>query len=390
MFDVINDVAQELAMRLRSALGEEIRLREWRAETPSQPAWQLVQRAKELEKLMSGYRRAGAREPVRKLAVRADSMLAAASDLDPKWAEPLVQRGRVMHRAAWACFATNCGDTVVLGILSQAEKWSTAAVGRPNAEADALAVRGAVRYSRWSMALDKPPAYGLLRAAEADLGRAVELDPDLAGAWNGLSAVLFAEGRFEEASMAASRAFEKDAFLSDQGAILTRLFNSAFHSGRDTEAAQWCREIGFRLKNLWPAAECSLDLLGWSEIPRSSSVRTAWSTLRSAGNADAPMIRDRMRVRLQALVAVVIARSGMPDSAKAVLDDAMRSASGDDDFAPFGAAALAALGDSAGARRVLADYVGRMPGPRQSVLRYRWFNGISDSVAAMMYSWWPD
>jgi hypothetical protein len=103
------------------------------------------------------------------------------------------------------------------------------------------------------------------------------------------------------------------------------------------------------------------------------------------------MIRDRMRVRLKALVAVVIARAGMPDSAKAVLDDATRSASGDNDFAPFGAAALAALGDSAGARRILADYVGRMPGPRQSVLRYRWFwNGISDSVAAMKYSRWPD
>ncbi|NIP82520.1 MAG: hypothetical protein GWM90_26185, partial [Gemmatimonadetes bacterium] len=51
--------------------------------------------------------------------------------------------------------------------------------------------------------------------SEADLRAAVQADPDRASAWSALAETLRSQGRFEEARLAAERAYETDAFLAN-------------------------------------------------------------------------------------------------------------------------------------------------------------------------------
>src|SRR4029078_5476602 len=83
-------VAEQLALMLRGWLGEEIRVRALRAGTQNANAWSLVQRAEKMRKDSDALKQAGnTAGAVRQLA-SADTMLAQAESLDPRWVEPIV------------------------------------------------------------------------------------------------------------------------------------------------------------------------------------------------------------------------------------------------------------------------------------------------------------
>ncbi|HEV8233605.1 MAG TPA: serine/threonine-protein kinase, partial [Gemmatimonadaceae bacterium] len=99
LLNLRDTIVQEVAQQLRTRLGTTVRLREWQAGTRSQHAWELRQQAEELIEVEAELRHRP--EDVQQqgaLLHRADSLLAQASVEDPRWAEPLIERGWVMYR----------------------------------------------------------------------------------------------------------------------------------------------------------------------------------------------------------------------------------------------------------------------------------------------------
>ncbi|NIR43061.1 MAG: hypothetical protein GWN51_02265, partial [Gemmatimonadetes bacterium] len=93
-----DEAARDVARLLRERLGEEIRLRERRAETSSPEAWSLVQRAERLRKDAETAVEEDRYDEALATFARADSSLALAAIADRSWVEPTVLRGQVAYR----------------------------------------------------------------------------------------------------------------------------------------------------------------------------------------------------------------------------------------------------------------------------------------------------
>src|SRR5881628_1480599 len=88
-----DSLAQKVAGFLRERLGEELRLREQQAGTQSVAAWSLVQQGERARKDAEARLQADDVDGAFAGFQRADSLLAAAEAADPRWVEPVVQRG---------------------------------------------------------------------------------------------------------------------------------------------------------------------------------------------------------------------------------------------------------------------------------------------------------
>jgi hypothetical protein len=101
---------------------------------------------------------------------------------------------------------------------------------------DLLEVRGNLRYWRWLLGLetDATAASQLLKQAQTDLETAVKLQPSQAGAWATLSHLYNQTGSGVDVNLAARRALEEDAYLSNANVILSRLFFSSYDLGQFT------------------------------------------------------------------------------------------------------------------------------------------------------------
>ena len=158
----------------------------------------------------------------------------------------------------------------------------------------------------------------ILPRAEADLRAAVRQRPDYARTWYTLGHLLQNSGRFAEAYDAARTAYDTDAFLSDIRGVVGLLFLASLHTERFDEAGQWCK-LGLEKYSADPRfAECELVLLGWSARGR-EQVTTAWQHLTAIEGADTLNILGVTWEFRRLMVAAVLARTGMRDSARAVL-----------------------------------------------------------------------
>jgi serine/threonine-protein kinase len=311
-----DSVARQATVFLREQLGDEIRLREERAATRSVDAWTLVQRAARARK--NGEAALTRVPPDSSFAgfSTADSLLAAAERADPQWIEPVLQRAdlalsraRLLQRqppvsARWIAAGT---DHVNRALASE-----------PN-NAAGLQLRGSLRYARWRLSLDPDPTRraALLDSAQADLEASVRIDPSQGSAQATLSHLLYARKDVVSAVLAARAAYEADAYLRDAEVILDRLFYGSYDLAQFGEAQRWCAEGGRRFPRSFRFVDCQLWLL---TIPNANlDVARAW---RLAAQADsqtpAPQLPFRTRQR-SILVASVIGRSGLKDSAEHVL-----------------------------------------------------------------------
>src|SRR5262249_37418344 len=98
LFALQDDLAREVSVFLRKALGHEFAVQELRANAKNRQAWETFQRgqasAKEGDTLMaSGDTAAAARQ-----YAAADSQLAQAEKLDREWPAPAVLRGWILYR----------------------------------------------------------------------------------------------------------------------------------------------------------------------------------------------------------------------------------------------------------------------------------------------------
>ncbi len=376
---VQDTLAQKVASLIRGRLGQEIRLREQRGRTRNVEAWALVQRAARHQKAAEESAEKGDTIGLDREFRTADSLLAGAEKLDPNWPEPIVGRAQIAYRRSRLA-----GDDPI-----KAGRWSE--IGLKHADRalklgsenpDALELRGNLRYWRWLLGLAPDPAQAraLLKSAQEDLEAAVKIAPSQAGAWSTLSHLYNQTGDQVDIKLAARRAYEEDAYLSNADVILSRLFYSSYDLGQFPDAARWCDEGGRRFPENDKFVECQLWLMTTKgaepDVPR------AWRLADTLIQRAPESKREFQRLNSQMIVAAILARAGLKDSARHV---AVRSRSTPEldptrDIELFGAFAYTLMGDKVEALKSLKTYLAANP-ERRAILAEDagwWFRSLQE------------
>nr|MBA3317405.1 hypothetical protein [Gemmatimonadales bacterium] len=310
---VQDTLVQEVARQIRAELGQEIQLRQQRRRASDVRAWTAVQQAARRREAGEAAAERGDAAGVKREFDSADSLLAAAEALDAAWPEPTIARAAVAYRRSRLA-----GDDQVA-----ASKWIEAGMGHAGRalqaapqDPDALELRGNLRYWRWllSLAPDPAAARALLTSAKEDLETAVKIAPSQAGAWATLSHLYYQTGDLIDVKLAARRAYEEDAYLSNADVVLSRLFYSSYDLGQFTDAVHWCEEGRRRFPADAKFVECQLYLL--TSRAREPDVALAWRLADSAVRLAPEQERQYQRLNAQMMVAATIARADLPDSAR--------------------------------------------------------------------------
>jgi serine/threonine-protein kinase len=367
IFALQDALAAEVSRFLRERLGREVTLRQTRKGTENVAAWETVLRAQQeatgAEALSADGDSAGA---VR-LLDRADSLLAAAEKLDPQWAMPAVRRGMLAYRRTRLTGSFDklfFDEWTKLGLV-HAER----AVALAPTNADALDVRGNLKYWRYLLNLEPDPtAAAKLRAeAEADFRASVANNPTQASAWTSLSHLLINKAETSEAKLAAMRAYQADPYLTNANVTLWRLYATSYDLEDPVESKHWCDEGHSRYPRDPRFYECQIDLYTFKGAK--PDVAAAWRLLDEEmllySPADRPL-RSRMG---QMQLAAVLARAGLVDSAHSVMERARTDASADPtrETVLLEAVARAILGEKDEAFRQLTTYIAANPQGREDM-----------------------
>jgi serine/threonine-protein kinase len=348
-----DSLAGEVARVLRQRLGEEVRLRQERAATGSAQAWSLVQQAERLRKDADAVGGAKVDSAVR-ILTRADSSLALAERADPTWVEPIVLRAQLFDRRARLLRT--------VAVIDEGLTHANRALALAPEDAEALEIRGTLRYRKWLLfrPVDTRQAAALLDEARNDLEHATSLDPSLASAYSTLSHLYYQLKDVPGAALAARRAYEEDAYLSNAADILTRLFHASYDLDQQRQAQRWCLEGVRRFPRDYRFHQCQLLMMTRLESP---DVPRAWRLLANVDSFAPPPVRTLQHLRNQMFVAAVIARAGLRDSAHHVIQRSRGSSQVDPEqnLLAFEAFVRTLLGEDDEAIRLLQRYVAANP-----------------------------
>jgi TolB-like protein len=309
-------LANRVADFLRKRLGTEVLLREQREGTSNANAWALLQQAEQHYRGEQEAMKASDTAAVLREVQSGDTLLAQAAALDPAWAAVPVLRGTLAYRASrfFGDDQTKAAKWVSTGLA-----YADSALTLSPLSTDALELRGTLRYWRYLLGLEPGAAAAkqLLADAQADLEQAVKINPAQAGAWGVLSSLLTHTDDVTSARLAARRAYEQDAYLSNIDIIVWRLFNLAFDDAQFPEATHWC-DVGNRRFPADPRfIECRLSLMATKamepDVPSAS--RLADSIVKLNPESSRPYATAASRIG----VAAVLTRAGQTDSAKRLL-----------------------------------------------------------------------
>ena len=359
-------VADRVADLIRKQLREEIRLQNQQISTNSVEAWSHLQLGEAYLK-QGEAAAAGGDAAARDAAfAAADSVFALAEREDPNWVRPAVQRGLVAYRRSRVTGL----DPIGLG------KWIETGLGHlarayaiDSSSADARELRGNLNYWKYLMQLepDQKKANALLLWAQHDLEKAKQINPLQAGAWASLSHLYYRTGQLTDVNMAATRAYEADAFLENAAGILFRLFSSDYDLRNLTKAADWCDKTRRRFPESAAAYDCELRLQASpARVP--PDVALAWRLVDSATKYSPAARRELNRLKSGMLVGVVLARAGLADSARRVIERSKGGAEIDPtrDIALLGAWAYTQLDDKPSAVEMFKLYFAANPAARVS------------------------
>jgi len=381
-------VVDDVADMLRQALGREVRVAHEREGTTSAFAWRLVQQAEPLPDLAASQLRRGEGAAAWSTLNRADSLLAEAGRQDRAWPVPPVARAKLAFTRAvlrWdeAMSAGKSGE--LLRSDSPAAMAFAAEIGRGVALTDgalrthpdapeALEIRGRLRYTLWSY-FGRPATDSLLTQSQRDLQNAVAGDSGRAVAWFTLSELYRQEGRLSDADDAAQSALRADAYLDQAPRVMAELFFSALTLGHWDDARTWCARGVRRFPTRPNFVDCELRILGWAGAG-STDIAAAWRAAAEADRVDSGpvLVADRAM-----MVAAVIARSGLRDSALGVVR-AARAAVTDPyvatDMSYAEAYVRLLLGEREEALRLLGHYLDANPQARASAAQHLWWAAL--------------
>lgn len=373
VLQIRDTLAEQVATFLRQRLGEEVRLREQKAGTRSVAAWVLVQQAEVTRKRADSLARADDLSAAERALGGADSMLASAEAADPAWLEPVVLRAAVAYRHSRPPFPRDPPHVAPwIGVgLQHAER----ALQREPNHARALELRGTLRYWSWLLRLAPGPsdAAALLREAEQDLRAAVRLDPSLASAWSVLSHLHATNSDLVQAKLDAQRGYEADAFYSTAD-VVWRLYTTSYDLEQFADAMHWCDEGERLFPKTARFVECQLWLL--TTKAKQPDVTGAWRLVSELQRLTPESDWSFVRLKAQMIVAAVLARAGLGDSARRL---AVRSrASPEIDPARsqvyYEAFVRTLVGDRDDALRLLKEYLAANPEQRADLVQdYQWW-----------------
>jgi TolB-like protein len=369
IFALQDDLAKEVSLFLRERLGKEIQLRESRVGTRSVAAWEVLQKAQEETRGAEPLIAAGDVEAARRQFRHADSLLSQAEAKDPKWVLPVTQRGWLAYRHSRLAgsFDKAYYDEWTRKGLSHAER----AVALKSDDPDALELRGTLLYWRWLLNLepDAQSAAALMVRAEQDLRASVAANPAQASAWTSLSHLLLNKPETAEAKLAALRAYEADPYVTNANLTLWRLFTTSLDLEDAVEARHWCGEGQRRFPEDPRFVECRI----WQFALKGATadLPEAWRLLEDYVSLSPPNLREFRRLRGQMLVAIALARAGLPDSARFVASRSRADASVDPtrELMLYETYVRTMLKDREEAFRLLSTYVATNPQQRSALAR---------------------
>jgi serine/threonine-protein kinase len=385
VLNVQDSLVQEVAGLIRQRLGEEIKVREQRESTASTRAWALVQRAEQSRKRAeASFSQAESTAAVERNFEQADTFYIRAHEVDSSWVDPIIGRASVAYRRSRLAVAD---PLVAKQWIDRGTALSNEALTLSRDNPDALEVRGTLRYWGWLLGVEPDPeaARKLLADARSDLETAVRLRPSQAGAWAILSHLYNVVGGETDAKLAARRAYEEDAYLSNADQVLSRLFLASYDLGQFVDAVHWCEEGHRRFPDDFKFVSCQLWLM--TSKAKDPDVRLAWTLAdsldRLAPAPDREFESRKARLGVAAVLARMSASNGaLADSARHVAERARGNAEVDPtrDLAYIEAFVRTLLNDREEAVRLLKQYVAANPDRRADLADESgwWFRGLLD------------
>jgi eukaryotic-like serine/threonine-protein kinase len=382
---VQDSLVQEVAGLIRQRLGEEIKVREQREGTGSASAWALVQRAEQSRKRAeASFSKAESTAVVERSFDQADSLYVRAQAADSHWVEPIIGRASVAYRRSRLAVAD---PLVAKQWIDRGTKLADEALVLSPDNPDALEVRGTLRYWGWLLGVEPDPgaARKLLADARTDLETAVRLRPSQAGAWAILSHLYNVVGGETDAKLAARRAYEEDAYLSNADQVLSRLFLASYDLGQLVDAVHWCDEGHRRFPADFKFLSCQLWLM--TSKAKDPDPKLAWMLADSASKLAPAPDREFESRKARLGVAAVLARKSasdrtLADSARRVAERARGNGEVDPtrDLAYIEAFVRTLLNDREEAVRLLKQYVAANPDRRADLADESgwWFRGLLD------------
>ncbi|MDQ3224859.1 MAG: hypothetical protein M3Q75_15510, partial [Gemmatimonadota bacterium] len=381
LLGVQDTLKQKVAELVRERLGEEIRLRGQRNRTQSPRAWSLVQQAGLRRKVAEAAAEKADSATILREFQDADSLLARAEAYDESWVEPIIGRASIAYRQSRLAGdePVSAGRWIDRGI-KHVERALRLAPQNP----DALELRGNLRYWRWLLSLEPEPgqARNLLKSAQADLETAVRIAPQQAGAWATLSHLYYQTGNLVDVKLAARRAYEEDAYLSNADVVLSRLFYSSYDLAQFSDAVHWCGAAQLRFPENPKSVECQLYLLTTRVLE--PDVARAWQLADSLVKLVPEPEREYQRLNSHMMVAATIARAGLADSARHVAERSRGRPEIDPtrDLLYAEGFVRTLLGDREDAIRALKVYLTANPEKRAAFAEEPtwWFRGLQDDA----------
>ena len=380
LFALQDTLARSVAWFLRAAIGQEIQLQQSRAGATSQAAWELVQQAEERRRNVDPLLTAGDTTAATRELASADSLLVDASAADRRWIAPIVGRG-------WLAFDQRHIKGFEKGAASawtgRGLQFADQALRLKPDDAEALRLRGTIRYVRWLLNLDPAPltANQLLAAAERDLRAGAAADnPNRAAALELLSHLLFRKSETAEGKLVALEAYETDPYLTEASSLLYRLFSGSADLEDGAEAARWCHEGYRRFPDEPFFTECQIILYALPD--QRPDIGRVWQLLERNVGQYPPNQREFRRRRDQLFVAFALIRAGLKDSARAVASRSRADATVDPvrELTYFEVMVRNLLGDREEALRLLTLYLATNPQDRTTIAKDEtwWWRGLRD------------
>lgn len=320
---LLDAVADSVVLIIRKELGPVIRDRIRLAETSSREAFdRVILAARRLTEFEPAYARKDFNRAMRVLR-DVDSLYASAEALDPSWIEPTLERGRLVTTQIRVAFAQSDTAAVSAFLATGLRHAEHASDQRPG-DHRPFVLRGQLRRLQLNVARPKDPAEvaRVIEAAERDLRSALVGNPNPAQALRLLSELAGESGHLAEAYNYGEQAYEEDPYLEQVEITMFRLFEYSFALGRDSVAAQWCLNGRQRFSSAI-FTDCQLSLAAWSDGYRLTP-DSAWVLVAAQLHSYPEPQRPRLEPRLHAMVAAVLARNQLNDSALAVLRSAQQ------------------------------------------------------------------
>ena len=318
-FAILEGVAGEISGLLRQWLGVRMEMMELQAGTESGAAWNLVQQAG--RRLDDGIQLGMSGDTVAagKALEEADLILARAESEDPSFLTPIIDRGWVAAERALLVTSQVLYDTI----------WTHVGLGHIGRALEkdpdhprALELRGILLDYMASETQDEAVADSLLAEAEGDLRRATELDESRSQAHARLSRIYRRQGRRAESKLSAEKAYLADPYQLEAPIVLFGLCSSSLELKVWTEVTRWCGEGRERFPDRPSFPSAQLAALAGPQGPVADP-QLAWLLAEHVIRLSPPHERGRTEPPQLLQVAAVLARAGLPDSARAVMDRAL-------------------------------------------------------------------